>query len=165
MALLLVLRLRRQIPTSLSYWFKIVCVPRLRPDVLFVCFRPSLSFPYNPFMQRTEEGFIIISCDFCGTDWDEVIPMIEGHHGSVLCLECMKVALSNLTTSEGRFDCSMCLREQPGTKNHWRPVRDPGVALLPGANPLAVVCESCINQASGTFSKDPDVDWKRPVKK
>ncbi len=121
--------------------------------------------PYNHLMQRTEAGFIIISCDFCGVDWDEVIPMIEGHRGSVLCLSCMKTALDHLTTTESPFACCMCLRELPGDKPHWRPQRDPEAALLPGANLLAVVCESCLNQASGTFSKDPDVDWKRPVKK
>jgi len=117
-------------------------------------------------MQRTEDGFIIISCDFCGTDWDEVRPMIEGHHGSVLCLECLKVALDHLATAEGRCDCTMCLRELPGaTMPHWRPARQPGAALLAGANPLAVICADCVNQAAGTFSKDPDVDWKRPVKR
>lgn len=116
-------------------------------------------------MQRTENKLIVISCDFCGDDWDEVKPMIEGHHGSVLCLACLKVALEGLATAEGRFACTMCLRELPGTMEHWRPAREPGVALLPGANPLAVICVDCVNQAAGTFSKDPDVDWKRPVKR
>ena len=87
-------------------------------------------------MQRTENGFIIISCDFCGTDWDEVIPMIEGHRGSVLCLDCMKTALDHMVADEVKFECSMCLREQPGSKLHWRPDRVAGVPLLPGANPL-----------------------------
>ncbi len=114
-------------------------------------------------MQRTEAGYIIISCDFCGVDWDEVIPMIEGHRGSILCLECMKTALDNTIGEELPYECTMCRREQLGSKPHWRPRREEGAPLPPGAYPFAVVCESCLNQASGTFSKDPDVDWKRPV--
>jgi len=123
----------------------------------------AFPFPYNPAMQRTENGYIIISCDFCGTDWDEVIPMIEGHRGSILCLACMKVAISNTASEELPYECTMCRREQLGAKAHWRPEREEGATLLPGANPFAVACESCLNQASGTFSKDPDVDWKKPA--
>lgn len=114
-------------------------------------------------MQRTEDGLIIISCDFCGTDWDEVLPMIEGHHGSVLCLECLKLALDQLAdTGDQKLECTMCIRPVAQAKRHWRPVRDAAVALPAGANPQALICEGCVNQAAGTFSKDPDVDWKRP---
>jgi hypothetical protein len=115
-------------------------------------------------MQRTEQGFIIISCDFCGTDWDEVKPMIEGHHGSVVCLECLRLALDQQATSENKYDCTLCLRTLPGSKAAYRPPRGEDVPLPVGANPIAVACESCINQAAGTFSKDPDVDWKRPAR-
>ncbi|MEX2216236.1 MAG: hypothetical protein WD768_19150 [Phycisphaeraceae bacterium] len=114
-------------------------------------------------MQRTEQGLVIISCDFCGTDWDEVIPMIEGHRGSILCLECLKVALDALVdTGEKKLDCTMCLQPVAEAKRHWKPARDTAVTLPPGGNAHAVLCESCMNQAAGTYSKDPDVDWKRP---
>ena len=43
-------------------------------------------------MQRPEDGGIVISCDFTGIDWDERIPMIEGHQGSVLSLEALAMA-------------------------------------------------------------------------
>ena len=72
-------------------------------------------------MQRREQQFVVISCDFCGTDWDEVLPMIEGHHGSVLCLECLKKALDGLTTGDQGYHCSLCLRDLPGKEPHWRP--------------------------------------------
>lgn len=113
-------------------------------------------------MQRREQQFVVISCDFCGTDWDEVRPMIEGHHGSVLCLECLKLALDALATREQGFHCSLCLRDLPGSEPHWRPPPTSATPVPPGLNPQAIACKDCINQAAGTFSKDPDVDWKRP---
>lgn len=108
-------------------------------------------------MQRNENGGVVISCDFCGTDWDEVMAMIEGHHGSVLCLSCLKTALEQASASGEKFSCTMCLHEFPGDQPHWAPNTRP-----PAANPAATICDGCINQAAGTFSKDPDVDWKRP---
>lgn len=116
-------------------------------------------------MQRTEDGGIVISCDFCGTDWDEVKPMIEGHHGSVLCLACLQTALEQAgselecgdTAVQGQPPCTMCLQELEQSTARWVPTTRPA-----GANPLALICTDCINQAAGTFSKDPDIDWKRP---
>lgn len=100
-------------------------------------------------MQRTENGFIIISCDYCGTDWDEVKPMIEGHRGSVLCLNCLKVALTDLQPAAERFFCNLCVREHipAGTPRWTSPAR--------GTH----ACESCVKQAAVAFSRDPDVDW------
>lgn len=114
-------------------------------------------------MQRTEDGGIVISCDFCGTDWDEVKPMIEGHHGSVLCLACLQTALEQAGPGDGgmaaeaQLACTMCLQEPEQDKARWAPT-----PRLAGANPIALICTDCIHQAAGTFSKDPDIDWKRP---
>ena len=52
-------------------------------------------------MQREEDGGIVISCDFCGTDWDEVVPMIEGHRGSVICLSCVEKAWAAVSSASG----------------------------------------------------------------
>ena len=112
-------------------------------------------------MQRTEPEGIVISCDFCGTDWDEIKPMIEGHHGSILCLECMQTALSQIEPGDSSFSCTLCLVEKGPEVPRWSfPERSS--ELLPGVNPGAVLCQDCLNQAAGTFSKDPDVDWKKP---
>jgi hypothetical protein len=54
-----------------------------------------------------------------------------------------------------RFTCTMCLRELRADTHAWAP--SPRVQ---GANLLAVICLDCIHQAAGTFSKDPDVNWK-----
>lgn len=114
-------------------------------------------------MQRTEAGGIIISCDFCGTDWDpydetQSRPMIEGHHGSVICLECVKMALREMTPGEGPFFCTLCRHEDlPADLPRWR---HPHASSSPGLNAEATACQPCINQAAGRFSKDPDVKWK-----
>lgn len=105
-------------------------------------------------MQRTENGGVIISCDFCGTDWDPdtgLPPMSEGHHGSVLCLECMKLALVEAKPMDKPYACTLCLLDDvPATMPAYRGSKRPN----------AVACEDCIKQAAGVFSKDPDVDWK-----
>jgi hypothetical protein len=127
-------------------------------------------------MQRRVPEGIIISCDFCGTDWDQETAMIEGHHGSVLCLECFKTAYVEAaapasdapasvgpTSAAGRdFCCSLCLRTLGGDVPHWR--HAPMASPPPGFNPEAVVCGDCLKQAAGAFHKDPDVPWSRPAK-
>ena len=130
-------------------------------------------------MQREEAGGIVISCDFCGTDWDEMIPMIEGHRGSVICLSCVEKALTGVglppgTETEvnsdgdappgatsgdtsgggggGEFACTMCVREHlPGSLARWASPDHP-----------AVVCQDCIDQAARAFDRDKETDWSRP---
>ena len=106
-------------------------------------------------MQRREPEGVVITCDFCGTDWDEVIPMIEGHHGSVLCLSCLKKALESLVPAPAEFPCTLCLQTHPVGDLQWVPSPLPATA-----NQRAMACKPCIFQAAGTFSKDKDVDWK-----
>ena len=108
-------------------------------------------------MQRTEpNGGVVISCDFCGTDWDEVLSMIEGHHGSILCLECFKRAHANLNEQPGEFQCTSFIRENlPQDLPRWKPD-----ALPAHANAQAIVCADCIRQAARTFDRDQEVDWK-----
>ncbi|MCX5660311.1 MAG: hypothetical protein NTW19_11400 [Planctomycetota bacterium] len=102
-------------------------------------------------MQRNEDGGVVISCDFCGTDLDEILPMVEGHHGSVICLECVKLALEGLQAGGEAFSCPLCLQTQLAPETlHWsNPLR-----------PKVTACKPCVFQAAGAFSKDPDVDWK-----
>ncbi len=111
-------------------------------------------------MQReATDGGIIISCDFCGTDWDpydmdQPRPMMEGHRGSVICLPCVKVALVEIAPGSDPYECTLCRKETlPADLPRWH---SDG-----GAMP-ANLCKDCLNQAAGTFSKDPDIDWKRP---
>ena len=109
-------------------------------------------------MQRTEAGLIVISCDFCGTDWDEVKPMIEGHHGSILCLDCLKIAIDHLTPAEGEYHCTLCIRDGlPADLPRWF---HPHPTPSPGLNPHAILCRDCADQAARAFTRDKDTDWK-----
>lgn len=102
---------------------------------------------------------VIISCDFTGTDWDEELPMIEGHKGSVLSLGALAMAVEQAAPAKEQFECTMCLRtHQPLTKA-WRHADPP-----PNANPKAVICWDCIQQADRSFAQDPDTEWTRHIK-
>ncbi len=99
----------------------------------------------------------MISCDFCGTDWDEVIPMIEGHRGSVICLSCVKRAVDGLTEAKEPYECTMCLRPfEAGRMHWWHPSPKPSAGLNPGAQ----ICRGCTRRAAKAFSKDPDTDYE-----
>lgn len=106
-----------------------------------------------------DETGIVISCDFCGTDWDQQSAMVEGHHGSVLCLECCKQGREALTAAPHAFDCTLCLQTRPADTMHWR--HPPFASPPAGFNPEAVLCEACLKQAAAAFHKDPEVPWTK----
>jgi len=109
-------------------------------------------------MQRhTPEG-VILACDFCGCDWDMVKPMIEGHQGSILCIDCLAKAIEQAVAMSGAFKCILCLRDFEANQRGWQPT-EPG----DGANEDAVVCYDCIQQADRAFDKDPETDWDRRI--
>jgi hypothetical protein len=102
-------------------------------------------------MQREDPEGIVIVCDFCRRDWDGQEAMIEGHHGSILCLECLKRALSEQKPAEGKFKCTLCLRfNMPPEMPRW----------INSDHPDAIVCQECLYQAAKAFSRNPDVPWK-----
>lgn len=109
-------------------------------------------------MQRHFEEGVVIACDFCGLDWDEITPMIEGHQGSVICINCLEKAIQNTSIAVAPFKCTMCLRELEGSeRKFWAPGE-----RNERANQNAVICYSCIRQATRGFAKDPDMDWTPP---
>ena len=107
-------------------------------------------------MQRKTDHGIVIACDFCGTDWDQILPMIEGHRGSVICLECVKLALDGVAAVDTAVECTMCLRPLQAGSPRWRRSQVPE-----HANAEAAICADCLKQAAGAFSKDREVpfDW------
>lgn len=108
-------------------------------------------------MQRDTPEGIVISCDFCGTDWDEVKPMLEGHRGSVMCLDCLRRALAESTTEGGPFTCTLGLTEhEAGERRWWHQDPEPG----PGLNREAVVSWRHVRLAAKTFHKDKDIDFR-----
>lgn len=112
-------------------------------------------------MQRTENGLIIISCDFTGIDWDERVAMIEGHRGSVLSLEALARATDEAAPAAANFECTMCRRAFEAGQKAWS---HPDPPFPETANPHAIICWDCIEQADRTFARDPDTDWNRKLK-
>lgn len=108
-------------------------------------------------MQRETPEGIVISCDFCGVDWDEVKPMLEGHKGSVMCLDCLRRALDEAGPAEEPFTCTLGLTEHDAGKLCWRhPAPEPS----PGLNADAVAAWQHIRLAAKTFQKDKDIDFR-----
>ena len=102
--------------------------------------------------QRIEDGGLIVSCNFCGTDWDGQWAAIEGHRGSIVCLECIKIAIDNQTLGAEPYTCPLCLRDKiPASIPRWSHPN----------HPEAFACHNCIEQAADTFTKDADIPWKR----
>jgi hypothetical protein len=114
-------------------------------------------------MQREEPDGIVIVCDFCGRDWDGQEAMIEGHHGSVLCLACTKKALAGQAAGADKYKCTLCLRFNiPPELPRWAgvPVTEAADAAGGGGVKTAVVCQECLYQAARAFSRNEDVDFK-----
>ena len=114
-------------------------------------------------MQRTTDDGIVISCDFCGVDWDaydeeQANPMTEGHHGSVICLACVRRALEEAAPSEADFKCTLGLTDHDAGEVCWRHPNPPDPDA-PGLNKHAVAHWDNIRQAGRAFGKDPDIDY------
>ena len=109
-------------------------------------------------MQRQTPEGVILACDFCGTDWDMEKPMIEGHKGSILCIDCLARGIEEAKPAPAGFMCTMCRQDyEAGTKAYIPLER------APNANPKAVICWDCLQQADRTFARDKDTDWERRI--
>jgi len=81
--------------------------------------------------------------------------LIEGHHGSHLCGECLSLAYLAIV-HEGKSDhqpeqaCTMCLEAREDES--WR---SPEFSD-------AVLCRRCVKQSATALEKDKDYTWKRP---
>lgn len=103
------------------------------------------------------EGNDFFKCDFCHSPWDEALPMVEGHRGSLICTKCLTLAYAEViladtgTPHDDVHNCTMCLSHR--AENHWRsPAHDD-----------AVICRWCIERAALVLAKDPDTNWTPPV--
>mgnify|MGYP004367155311 CR=1 FL=1 len=98
-----------------------------------------------------------ILCDFCARPtWAMDVPSIEGHHGSILCSDCLDQAWGVLVgdggglTGDDTWKCTMCLE-----------TRDPPWWESP-TRAEARVCRRCVKQAAGALHKNRDWDWQKP---
>jgi hypothetical protein len=96
-----------------------------------------------------------VLCDFCHREWTEGLPVVEGHHGSIVCGVCLTAAWATVVnegvgTAKPGYQCTMCLerREEAGWESP--------------AYPEASVCRRCIRMAGVALERDEDLAWRRP---
>jgi hypothetical protein len=97
-----------------------------------------------------------ILCDFCeSAAWAAGEPCVEGHQGSIICGDCLKLAYEKLILSESDEQssqkCRMCLedRDEPS----W----------LSKVDPSATICFRCMKQAAAVLQKSKHWDWVKPT--
>jgi hypothetical protein len=98
-----------------------------------------------------------VLCDFCRREWVETRPMVEGHHGSVICGDCLRVAFATvvnagMNTAAAGYKCTMCLEN-----------RDDDAWESP-AYPEAAICRRCIKMGAVMLERDEESGWRRPEK-
>ena len=118
-------------------------------------------------MQRTTPQGLIISCDFCGNDWDphdqaQQNPMSEGHHGSVICLSCTKLGLEQAKPATTKFKCTLGLTDHDPGETAWQ---HQNPTPSDGLNKNAIAHWDNLRQAGRGFGNDPDVNYDWPVGK
>ena len=109
----------------------------------------------DPLDMRPEDFL----CDFCGEGWREDRPMVEGHHGSLVCGACLTAAFRATwlpggmpAGKDGSEECRLCLerRDEP----HWRGASD------------GLACRRCVKMAVVMLERDvdrPETErWRRP---
>ncbi|MCA9291493.1 MAG: hypothetical protein KDA25_10215 [Phycisphaerales bacterium] len=106
-----------------------------------------------------------VLCDFCHREWREDVPMVEGHHGSCICGNCLSLAfrsvmLDKVNDAPAEWQCPLCLEASADRAELGR-ADEPGWPSP--LDPEVVVCRRCIKQASGALHKSSDYDWRKPV--
>ncbi len=105
-----------------------------------------------------------VLCDFCGREWSESVPMIEGHQGSCLCANCLTLAYTEVVVNGGgtapdEYKCPMCLEERSDRESLDR-AEEPGWQSPVQA---AAICRRCIELGAESLGKDKDFGWKKPT--
>lgn len=94
-----------------------------------------------------------VLCDFCHkAAWADDSPCVEGHHGSVICGNCLTAAFAALSDGGAASPepCTMCLEIRD--EQAWHGVR-----------PEAQICRRCVKLAAGALHKSKDWDWSKPA--
>lgn len=106
-----------------------------------------------------------VLCDYCHREWTEDVPIIEGHHGSCICGNCLTIAFTEVVLHPAddmptEFDCRMCLENAEARKELNR-ANEPG-----WPSPMhddAFICRRCIKLAAGALHKDTNFPWQKPM--
>ena len=96
-----------------------------------------------------------VLCDFCGSEWKEEVPMIEGHQGSCICGKCLKMAwqqvvVNRMNDTHEDWTCRMCLekRDEPCYRS---PLEE-----------TAHICRRCIRMGAHALQSDDPESWDLP---
>lgn len=105
-----------------------------------------------------------VICDLCHREWDEAIPMLEGHQGSCVCGNCLTVAYTDLvlggqSTAPDEFTCPMCLESGADRQALDRTVEG-GWQSPAGDN--ATICRRCVELGAKALHRDKSTDWRKP---
>ena len=105
-----------------------------------------------------------VLCDFCGREWTEALPMVEGHQGSCICGDCLRDAYRTVVLgaagASGPSRCALCLEEREDPS--WAPGPG-GPRPAPSTDAAAPrACRRCVKQSAAVLQKDPDLGWRRP---
>jgi len=96
-----------------------------------------------------------VLCDFCGREWSDSLPMVEGHQGSCICGECLSAAYRTVVLSapqepaQAGVRCTLCLENRDDPTWH-------------AAAGHACACRRCVRQSAAVLAKDPDFGWRKP---
>lgn len=96
-----------------------------------------------------------VLCDFCGTEWGDDTPIVEGHQGSCVCGKCLSVAWralvgEKMNDAPDGGSCTMCLEERSDPLFR-SPIREE-----------ALICRRCVRLAARALDIDPDHAWTKP---
>src|SRR5688572_995192 len=104
-----------------------------------------------------------VLCDFCHREWTEDVPMVEGHEGSCICGNCLRIAYAEVVVNRGGegidAKCLMCLeagKDRAALNRAGEPLWQSPLQMD------ACICRRCIKQAAGALHKDKDYAWQKP---
>ena len=95
-----------------------------------------------------------VLCDFCGREWSDALPMVEGHQGSCICGDCLAESYRALVLAEATpapgAKCVLCLEHRD----------EPTWSRAGHGDPRA--CRRCVRQSAAVLQKDADLGWRKP---
>jgi hypothetical protein len=120
----------------------------------------SASSVFKPGTNPDDVAMSDVLCDFCGREWTEDVPFIEGHRGRHVCGRCLELARAELAggaptgdVAPAPYTCVLC-REDAADRAALRRANEPG-----WRSPIvddAVMCRRCAEEAAAALAKDPD---------
>lgn len=105
-----------------------------------------------------------VLCDFCGLEWADDRPMVEGHRGACICGSCLTRAYEWSATPQAVETAPVSPQPTDAPAPMCALCReDRAEPMWTGAgSPPALACRRCVRQSAAVLQKDADSGWKRP---